>query len=178
MCMRTGPITPETVPLPTSRPLPCSTLATLLALCAESAGHTGGDDVGTGQEIHHRIEFLDEDPLRARREARELLAEFAQADVDAVLDLPGPAQSTASSTNKGWGSAETVGILISTGSLITSVVQLWLARVPNRTISVTRPDGSTLKISGKQAQEDRALLERFFSAGASGQDGAVTDSES
>lgn len=132
----------------------------------------------TDQGTHHRIEFLDEDPLRARREARELLAEFAQADIDAVLDVPEPAQSAALEPVKGWGSAETVGLLISAGSLIASVVQLWLARVPNRTISVTRPDGCTLKISGKQAQEDSALLERFFSTDASGQVGISTDSES
>jgi len=130
------------------------------------------------QGTHYRIEFLDEDPLRARREARELLAEFAQADVDAALDVPKPAQSAAPGTSKGWGSAETVGLVISAGSFVTAVVQIWLARVPNRTISVTRPDGCTLKIAGKQAQEDSALLERFFSTGTAGQVGTTTDSES
>ena len=114
------------------------------------------------QEAQHRIEFLDSDPLRARREARELTAALSAAEVGATLRLPGT--QPAAATDKGSDVAELVGVLISGGALVASVVQTWLTRVPNRTISVTRrSDGATLTVSGRQAREDAALLERFLS---------------
>ncbi|MEC4014971.1 effector-associated constant component EACC1 [Streptomyces sp. H27-D2] len=145
------------------------------SLCAPKAqDKAGGDGVGTAREVRHRIGLLDEDPLRSRREARELIAELAQADAEAVLDVPQP-QEADDSAKGSVGSAplDTIGVLIGAGSLIVTVVQAWLARVPNRTISVTRPDGTALKITGKQAQEDGALLDRFLS----GESDDATDSE-
>ncbi|MFJ9953295.1 hypothetical protein [Kitasatospora sp. NPDC091207] len=119
------------------------------------------------QVAEHRIEFLDSDPLRARREARELTAALSAHEIEAPLLLPG-AQPSAG-TDKGAEVAELVGVLISGGSLVVSIVQTWLARVPNRTISVTRrSDGATLTVSGRQAREDAALLERFLSEGSAG----------
>ncbi|MFD9380540.1 hypothetical protein ACFWBH_34355 [Streptomyces sp. NPDC059999] len=44
----------------------------------------------------HRIGIVDEDPLRARREARELLASLTEADPRAALDIP-PAPMTSPS---------------------------------------------------------------------------------
>ncbi|WP_405007697.1 hypothetical protein OHV13_29735 [Kitasatospora purpeofusca] len=131
------------------------------------------------QVAQHRIEFLDSDPLRARREARELTAALSARKIEATLLLPGTQPATG--TDKGSDVAELVGVLISGSSLLVSIVQTWLARVPNRTISVTRrSDGATLTVSGRRAREDTALLERFLAEGSAGpeaQDGSA-ESES
>ncbi|ARP72779.1 hypothetical protein LK07_26805 [Streptomyces pluripotens] len=113
---------------------------------------------------HHtgyRISVVDEDPLRARKEARELLSALAEADSTATLDLPEPG-SLAGVGDKGAPSAETVGLLLSAGSFVAALVQTWLARVPQRTLVVKRPDGATLHITGKEAREDDTLVERFL----------------
>ncbi|WP_240497320.1 hypothetical protein [Streptomyces hirsutus] len=87
----------------------------------------------------YRISIVDEDPLRARKEARELLAGIAGVDPGAALDVP--RQGTAAGpTEKGGLSAYTIGLVISAGSLVAAGVQIWLARVPQRTIVVGRPD--------------------------------------
>ncbi|MGI5336746.1 effector-associated constant component EACC1 [Streptomyces sp. CA-181903] len=112
----------------------------------------------------YRISVVDEDPLRARKEARELLAALASADSTARLDLPGPG-GPAGAGDKGGPSAETVGLLLSAGSFAAALVQTWLARVPQRTIIVKRPDGATLHITGKEAREDDTLIERFLTDG-------------
>ncbi|MFG3116677.1 hypothetical protein ACGF4C_20020 [Streptomyces sp. NPDC048197] len=114
-------------------------------------------------EIHtgYRLSVVDEDPLRARKEARELLAGLAELDPTARLDLPAPV-GPAGAGDKGGPSAETVGLLLSAGSFVAALVQVWLARVPQRTLVVKRPDGATLQITGKQAREDDTLVERFL----------------
>ncbi|MGP4002290.1 effector-associated constant component EACC1 [Streptomyces sp. 8N706] len=110
----------------------------------------------------YRISILDEDPLRARKEARELLAAIAD-DPGAVLDVPG--HRTPGGTDKGGLSVDTIGVVISAGSLVAAGVQIWLARVPQRTIVVKRPDGATLHIAGKEAREDDERIERFLAGG-------------
>ncbi|MFC8533336.1 hypothetical protein ACFUJY_05185 [Streptomyces sp. NPDC057249] len=116
----------------------------------------------------YRVSLVDEDPLRARREARELLAALAETDPQAALDLPaGPATTT---TDKGGPVADLLGLVFAGGSLAAATLQLWLARVPQRTIVVTRPDGATLTISGKQARADDAQIERFLNGGAGSAD--------
>ncbi|MEV7977612.1 hypothetical protein [Streptomyces sp. NPDC086519] len=107
------------------------------------------------------ISVVDEDPLRARKDARELLAALGEVDPTARLDLPEPG-SLAGIGDKGGPSAETVGLLLSAGSFVVSLVQTWLARVPQRTVVVKRPDGATLHITGKEAREDDTLIERFL----------------
>ncbi|MEU0049011.1 hypothetical protein [Streptomyces sp. NPDC006309] len=109
----------------------------------------------------YRISVVDEDPLRARKEARELLAVLAEADSTARLDLPAPGGPVGTG-DKGGPSAETVGLLLSAGSFVVALVQTWLARVPQRTIVVSRPDGAVLHITGKEAREDDTLIERFL----------------
>ncbi|WP_239763916.1 hypothetical protein [Streptomyces sp. CL12-4] len=109
----------------------------------------------------YRISVVDEDPLRARRDARELLAALAEADSTAKLELPEPG-SLAGSFDKGGPSAETVGLLLSAGSFVAALVQVWLARIPQRTIVVKRPDGAVLQVTGKEAREDDTLIERFL----------------
>ncbi|MFI8242400.1 hypothetical protein ACIF83_34900 [Streptomyces sp. NPDC085866] len=109
----------------------------------------------------YRISVIDEDPLRARKDARELLAALAEADSTARLDLPEPG-SLAGVGDKGGPSAESVGLLLSAGSFVVALVQTWLARVPQRTILVKRPDGAVLHITGKEAREDDTLIERFL----------------
>jgi hypothetical protein len=47
----------------------------------------------------YRVSILDEDPLRARREARELLDAVAESDPQAALDVSG--QAAVSDTDKG-----------------------------------------------------------------------------
>ncbi|MCX4904831.1 hypothetical protein [Streptomyces sp. NBC_00878] len=119
----------------------------------------------------YRISIVDEDPLRARREARELLAGIADVDPGAALDVP--RQRTAHGAiamdeivmEKGGLSADTIGVVISAGSLVAAGVQIWLARVPQRTIVVKRPDGATLQITGKEAREDDERIERFLAGG-------------
>ncbi|MFC5959552.1 hypothetical protein ACFP51_35665 [Streptomyces pratens] len=112
----------------------------------------------------YRISIVDEDPLRARKEARELLAGIADVDPGAALDVP--RQGTAAGpTEKGGLSADTIGLVISAGSLVAAGVQIWLARVPQRTITVRRPDGATLHITGKEAREDDERIGRFLAGG-------------
>ncbi|MFF5471890.1 hypothetical protein [Streptomyces achromogenes] len=112
----------------------------------------------------YRISVVDEDPLRARKEARELLAVLAEADSTARLDLPAHGGPVGAG-DKGGPSAETVGLLLSAGSFVVGLVQTWLARVPQRTIVVQRPDGAVLHITGKEAREDDTLIERFLADG-------------
>ncbi|MEU0955458.1 hypothetical protein ABZ353_24435 [Streptomyces niveus] len=114
----------------------------------------------------YRISIVDEDPLRARKEARELLAGIADVDPGAALDVPRrEGGAAADGSLKGGLTADTVGVLISAGSLVAAGVQIWLARVPQRTIIVKRPDGATLHITGKQAREDDGRIERFLAGG-------------
>ena len=107
------------------------------------------------------ISVVDEDPLRARKDARELLAALGEVDPTARLDLP-ETGSPVGAGDKGGPSAETVGLLLNAGSFVVALVQTWLARVPQRTIVVKRPDGATLSITGKEAREDDTLVERFL----------------
>ncbi|SDC39793.1 hypothetical protein [Streptomyces prasinopilosus] len=109
----------------------------------------------------YRISVVDEDPLRARKDARELLAALAVADSTARLDLPAPGSLTGS-FDQGGPSAETVGLLLSAGSFVAALVQVWPARIPQRTIVVKRPDGAVLHVTGKEAREDDTLVERFL----------------
>ncbi|GGX39289.1 effector-associated constant component EACC1 [Streptomyces chryseus] len=109
----------------------------------------------------YRISIVDEDPLRARKEARELLAGITDADPRAALDVSRQG-AAAVGTQKGGLSADTIGVVISAGSLVAAGVQIWLARVPQRTIVVRRPDGATLRITGKEAREDDERIERFL----------------
>ncbi|WP_062215127.1 hypothetical protein [Streptomyces sp. NBRC 109706] len=121
-----------------------------------------------------RISVVDDDPLRARKDARELLAEVAGADPGAALDIP--PRGTPGGTDKGGLSVETIGVLISAASLAVAGVQLWLSRVPQRTIVVERPDGVTLRITGREAREDDTRIERFLAGGATdGDDGGSDD---
>ncbi|WP_069767498.1 hypothetical protein [Streptomyces sp. LUP30] len=115
----------------------------------------------------YRISVVDDDPLRARKDARELLAALAEADSAATLDLPEPG-SLAGAGDKGGPSAETIGLLLSAGSFVAALVQVWLARIPQRTIVVKRPDGAVLHITGKEAREDDTLVERFLADGGDG----------
>ncbi|MFS8200111.1 effector-associated constant component EACC1 [Streptomyces sp. CWNU-52B] len=107
------------------------------------------------------IAVVDDDPLRARKDARELLAAFSEVDPGARLDLPAPG-SAMGVGDKGGPSAETIGLLLSAGSFVVALLQTWLARVPQRTIVVKRPDGATLRITGKEAREDDTLVEQFL----------------
>ncbi|MFV0127333.1 effector-associated constant component EACC1 [Streptomyces sp. HMX112] len=120
----------------------------------------------------YRISVVDEDPLRARKDARELLAALAEADSTASMDLPEPG-SLAGVGDKGGPSAETVGLLLSAGSFVAALVQVWLARIPQRTIVVKRPDGAVLRVTGKEAREDDTLVERFLADGGDGDDGTA-----
>ncbi len=114
----------------------------------------------------YRVSLVDEDPLRARREARELLAALAEADPQAALDVPAGPATTGTTPVKGGPVADLLSLVFAGGSLAAATLQLWLARVPQRTIVVTRPDGATLTISGKQARADDARIERFLDGGA------------
>ncbi|MGW1130702.1 effector-associated constant component EACC1 [Streptomyces griseoluteus] len=113
------------------------------------------------------ISVVDEDPLRARQEARELLAALTEADPTARLALPEPGSppepgSLAGTGDKGGPSIETVGLLLSAGSFVVALVQTWLARIPQRTIVVKRPDEAVLHITGREAREDDTMIERFL----------------
>ncbi|WMX44505.1 hypothetical protein RGF97_06020 [Streptomyces roseicoloratus] len=119
-----------------------------------------------------RISIVDEDPLRARREARELLAALTETDAQAALDFPAGPATTATATDKGGPVADLLGLVFGGGSLAAAALQIWLARVPQRTIVVKRPDGATLTISGKQARADDAQIERFLNGG----DGSADES--
>ncbi|MEU9899970.1 hypothetical protein ACIBCS_41900 [Streptomyces phaeochromogenes] len=113
---------------------------------------------------HLLISVIDDDPLRARSDARELLVQVAEVDPAASLRLPsaGPAVST----DKGGDIVGVVGLVLSAGSLAAACVQVWLAKVPQRTIVAARPDGSTLRITGRQAREDAERLEQFLAGGS------------
>ncbi|MEV4867689.1 hypothetical protein [Streptomyces syringium] len=119
----------------------------------------------------YRISIIDNDPLRARREARELLGEIVGADPAAALDTP--RQHVPSGTGKGVDITDTIGLVFNAGSLVAAGVQIWLARVPQRTIVATRPDGAILRITGREARTDDERIERFLSGGG---DGHNTDS--
>ncbi|MGW2037233.1 effector-associated constant component EACC1 [Streptomyces virginiae] len=127
----------------------------------------------------YRISIVDEDPLRARREARELLAAISDSDPQAALDIPQPQQAAEDDLPipKGGPVTDLIGLVFSGGSMVAAGIQIWLARVPQRTIVVTRPDGATLSISGKQARADDAQIERFLSGGSesSGEDGPAAE---
>lgn len=123
----------------------------------------------------YRIAVVDDDPLRARREARELLGEIADIDPDASLDLP-QQHGPGGDTDKGGVTADTVSLVISAGSLVAATVQVWLARTPQRTIVATRPDGATLRISGRDARADDERIQRFLTGdGGSPSTGEDTD---
>ncbi|RSS58006.1 hypothetical protein EF912_12195 [Streptomyces sp. WAC07061] len=115
----------------------------------------------------YRISIVDEDPLRARREARELLAAIADTDPQAALDVPRP-QLVAQDTDKGGPVTDLIGLVFSGGSMVAAGIQIWLARVPQRTIVVTRPDGASLSITGKQARADDEQIQRFLAGGSEG----------
>ncbi|MER5865195.1 hypothetical protein [Kitasatospora sp. NPDC002040] len=114
----------------------------------------------SAQETSHRIDLLDSDPLRSRREARELVAEFADAGLTAVVQLPEPQAPDGEA--KGVPVLETVSVLLAAGSLGVAVLQTWLARSPGRTIRVVRADGAQLEISGREVRQDSELVERFL----------------
>ncbi|MFK0232939.1 effector-associated constant component EACC1 [Streptomyces vinaceus] len=123
--------------------------------------------------VGHRIAVADEDPLRARREARELLAALAEADPRAALDAPRPRLGDESL--KGGPVTDLLGLVFSGGSLVAAAIQVWLARVPQRTIVITRADGATLRVSGKEARADSELIARFLAGGAAGARDEVAD---
>ncbi|MDJ1130788.1 effector-associated constant component EACC1 [Streptomyces iconiensis] len=116
----------------------------------------------------YRLSIVDDDPLRARREVRELLASLAKADPQVALDVP--RQRTGSETDKGVPVADLVGLVFSGGSLAVAGIQLWLARVPQRTVVVSRPDGATLRITGSEARSDDERIARFLSGAPEGSD--------
>jgi hypothetical protein len=109
------------------------------------------------------ISVIDDDPLRARRDARELLAEVSEGDPAASLRLPSARPSAG--TDKGGDVVGIVGLALSAGSFAAACVQVWLAKIPQRTIIATRPDGATLRITGREAREDEDRLERFLAGG-------------
>nr|WP_202447704.1 hypothetical protein [Streptomyces sp. SID5468] len=106
------------------------------------------------------ISVIDDDPLRARSDARELLAELSATDPTAALRLPSATPSPG--TLKGADVLGVVDLALNAGSLAAACVQVWLAKVPQRTIVATRPDGTSLRITGREAREDEELLERFL----------------
>ncbi|MFI6897140.1 hypothetical protein ACIBM4_23835 [Streptomyces sp. NPDC050256] len=113
----------------------------------------------------YRLSIVDEDPLRSRREARELLAAIADTDPHAALDVPGPQGPATDDSLKGGPVTDLIGLVFGGGSMAAAAVQIWLARVPQRTIVATRPDGATLRISGKEARADDERIERFLTGG-------------
>ncbi|MFJ2716747.1 hypothetical protein [Streptomyces sp. NPDC087437] len=116
----------------------------------------------------YRVAVIDEDPLRARREARELLAVLAEGDAQAALDVQG--RDAGSDTDKGGPVTDLIGLVFGGGSLAASGIQIWLARVPQRTVVVTRPDGATLRITGREARADDEQIERFLNGPAADSD--------
>src|ERR1051326_282255 len=99
-----------------------------------------GSGSGGGGQRQLVISVIDGDPLRARSDARELLAEVVAVDSTASLRLPSVGASAG--TDKGSDILGDVGLVLSAGSLAASCVQVWLAKVPQRTIIVSRPDGA------------------------------------
>lgn len=120
-------------------------------------------NTATGPAAGHRIAVVDEDPLRARREARELLAVLSEADPRAALDVPRSQQQD--ETLKGGPVTDLLGLVFGGGSLVAASIQVWLARVPQRTVVITRADGATLSVSGKEARADSELIDRFLAGG-------------
>ncbi|MFI5619335.1 hypothetical protein [Streptomyces sp. NPDC051567] len=108
----------------------------------------------------HRVSILDADPEHARREAQDLLAAITEADPVAALRLP--AERPDPGRAGGGTVTDLVGVVFSGGSLIVAGVQVWLARVPQRTVIVTRPDGASMRISGKEARDDDERIARFL----------------
>jgi hypothetical protein len=123
----------------------------------------------------YRVSILDEDPLRARREARELLAALAEADPQAALDVFG--QAAVIDTDKGGPVTDLIGLVFSGGSLAAAGIQVWLARVQQRTVVVTRPDGATLRITGKEARNEEERIARFLNGAPGGSDEAGPGAE-
>ncbi|MCZ4509406.1 MULTISPECIES: effector-associated constant component EACC1 [Streptomyces] len=117
------------------------------------------------------ISVIDDDPLRARSDARELLTEVSETDPAASLCLPSAGASV--STDKGGDVSEVVSLALSAGSFAAACVQVWLAKVPQRTIIATRPDGATLRITGREAREEDARLERFLAERSLPPDGST-----
>ncbi|GAA2631988.1 hypothetical protein GCM10010307_24900 [Streptomyces vastus] len=68
-----------------------------------------------------------------------------------------------------------VGLALSAGSLAAACIQVWLAKVPQRTIVATRPDGATIRITGREAREDDERLERFLTNGSLPANGDTAD---
>ncbi|KOU85740.1 hypothetical protein ADK94_15170 [Streptomyces sp. XY593] len=101
--------------------------------------------------------------MRARREARELLATLVETDPRASLDTTHPRLDDKSL--KGGPVTDVLGLVFSGGSLVAASIQVWLARVPQRTIVITRADGATLSVSGKEARADSELIARFLAGG-------------
>ncbi|MFD0899338.1 effector-associated constant component EACC1 [Actinomadura sediminis] len=128
-------------------------------------------DAANEGESRHRIDIIDDDPLRARREARELLNDLQAADGAAELNVL--RDRTIDESRKGGVSADLVGVLFGGGSFVAAAVQIWLARVPQRTVVVTRPDGATLRITGREARADDERVERFLRGDDTGTDGAA-----
>jgi len=124
----------------------------------------------TERAAGYRISIVDDDPLRARREARELLTALTDTDPQAALDIPRP--QTADSAGKGGQVTDLIGLVFSGGAFVAASIQVWLARVPQRTIVVTRPDGNTLQASGIEARANDDLIEQFLRGG----DSSETDS--
>ncbi|MFD0339568.1 hypothetical protein ACFVH0_12855 [Streptomyces sp. NPDC127117] len=116
--------------------------------------------------VGYRLSIVDEDPLRSRREARELLAAITDTDPHAALDVPRPQDPGTDDSLKGGPATDLIGLVFGGGSLAAAAVQIWLARVPQRTIVVTRPDGATLRISGKEARVDDERIQRFLTDGS------------
>ena len=130
----------------------------------------GGQPMSMSRPDMYRMTVVDDDPLRARREVRELLEELLPTDPDAALDLPDAGSGRPPREgDKGGAVVDAVGLLLSAGSFGAAVIQVWLARVPQRTIVITRPDGVTLQITGKEARADDVRIARFL--GDQDQDG-------
>lgn len=134
------------------------------------------DDSDSQGQPQLLISVIDDDPLRARSDARELLAEASGADPTASLRLP--SSGTSKDADKGGDVVGVVGLVLSAGSFAAACVQVWLAKVPQRTIIATRPDGATLRITGREAREDDERLERFLTQRSLAVDAAVADGAS
>ncbi|MFH8750873.1 hypothetical protein ACH4GK_22535 [Streptomyces rimosus] len=119
------------------------------------------------------ISVIDDDPLRARSDARELLAEVSGADPTAALRSP--STGPAAGTDKGADVVDVVGLAMSAGSFAATCVQTWLAKVPQRTVVVARPDGATMRITGREAREDEERIARFLAGDSHPTNGNAAD---
>ncbi|MFE6024404.1 effector-associated constant component EACC1 [Streptomyces niveus] len=117
------------------------------------------------------ISVVDDDPLRARSDARELLGEVSGVDPTASLRLP--SADSSADTDKGGDVVGAIGLALSGGSFAVACVQTWLTKVPQRTIIVARPDGATMRITGREAREDEERVERFLSGGSPAHESAA-----